>query len=195
MEDQDHGLSEVLDWKLLEAAKPALESGQKVSAAFKVKNTDRTIGTILSNEISKIFKGKGLPADSLHFKFTGTAGQSFGAFNTKGVTLELEGDANDYFGKGLSGARLIVYPSQRRGICSRRKFHHRKCRLLWRNLRRGIYSGKSRRTFCCSQFRRQAVVEGVGDHGCEYMTGGRVVILGNRPQFRSRHERWYRLCV
>src|SRR6202035_3710305 len=89
---------------------------QKVFAACRIKNTDKTVGTILSNEISKKYKGAGLPEDTLHFKFTGTAGQSFGAFNTQGVTLELEGDANDYFGKGLSGARLIVYPSQDAGF-------------------------------------------------------------------------------
>ncbi len=85
---------------------------QKVKAAFDIKNTDRTAGTILSNEITKKYKAAGLPDDTIHFKFTGTAGQSFGAFNTKGVTLELEGDANDYFGKGLSGARLIIYPAK-----------------------------------------------------------------------------------
>ncbi|MEO7120069.1 MAG: glutamate synthase large subunit, partial [Ginsengibacter sp.] len=109
-EEQDHGLEDVLDWKLLDAAKPALDHAEKVRQSFKIQNTDRTTGTILSNEISKKYKAKGLPEDTIHFKFTGTAGQSFGAFNTKGVTLELEGDANDYFGKGLSGARLIVYP-------------------------------------------------------------------------------------
>ena len=112
-EEQDHGLDGVLDWKLLEAAQPALQNRQKVFASFKIKNTDRTAGTIISNEISKLFQSKGLPEDTIHFKFTGTAGQSFGAFNTNGVTLELEGDANDHFGKGLSGAKLIVYPSAR----------------------------------------------------------------------------------
>ena len=111
-------LSDVLDWKLLEAAKPALESQEKVRASFNIKNTDRTAGTILSNEITKIYKAAGLPDNTIHFKFTGTAGQSFGAFNTKGVTLELEGDANDYFGKGLSGARLIIYPPKNAYFCS-----------------------------------------------------------------------------
>src|SRR6185436_13933840 len=88
----------------------------KVFAEFVIKNTDRTTGTILSNEITKKYKGAGLPPDTIHFKFTGTAGQSFGAFNTKGVTLELEGDANDYYGKGLSGARLIIYPPKSAGF-------------------------------------------------------------------------------
>src|SRR4030095_16569305 len=99
-----------LDWKLLEAAQPALDNKQKVFKEFTITNTNRTIGTILSNEISKLYKANGLEDNTIHFKFTGTAGQSFGAFNTKGVTMELEGDSNDYFGKGLSGARLIVYP-------------------------------------------------------------------------------------
>ena len=121
-EDQDHGLEDVLDWQLLAAARPALESGQKVSAAFNVKNTNRTIGTILSNEISKLYKSKGLPADTIHFKLKGTAGQSFWCFNTSGVTLELEGDANDYFGKGLSGARLVVYPAPDAGFVPEENF-------------------------------------------------------------------------
>ena len=109
-EEQDHGLGGVLDWQLLEKAKPAIERKEKVFAAFPIRNTDRTTGTLLSNEITKIHRAAGLPDNTIHFRFTGTAGQSFGAFNTRGVTLELEGDANDYFGKGLSGARLIVYP-------------------------------------------------------------------------------------
>src|SRR6185437_14290256 len=111
-EEQDHGLSEILDNKLLKVAMPALEKGEKVEASFNILNTDRTTGTLLSNEISKKYKDKGLPDNTIHFKFTGTAGQSFAAFNARGVTMELEGDANDYFGKGLSGAKLIIYPSK-----------------------------------------------------------------------------------
>ncbi|RYZ53139.1 MAG: glutamate synthase large subunit, partial [Sphingobacteriales bacterium] len=112
-EDQDHEMEDILDWQLLKAAGPALLHQQKVSAAFPIKNTNRTTGTLLSNEITKRYGALGLPEGTIHLKFTGTAGQSFGAFNTKGVTLELEGDANDYFGKGLSGAKLIVYPDAR----------------------------------------------------------------------------------
>jgi glutamate synthase (NADPH) large chain len=179
MEDQDHGLSEVLDWKLLEAAKPALESGQKISASFKVKNTDRTIGTILSNEISKIYKGKGLPSDSLHFKLTGTAGQSFGAFNTHGVTLELEGDANDYFGKGLSGARLIVYPAPDAGFVPEENFIIGNVAFYGATSGEAFIRGKAGERFAVRNSGANAVVEGIGDHGCEYMTGGRVVILGS----------------
>ena len=179
MEDQDHGLTDVLDWKLLEAARPALESGQKVSASFKVKNTDRTIGTILSNEISKIFKSKGLPADSLHFKLTGTAGQSFGAFNTHGVTLELEGDANDYFGKGLSGARLIVYPAHDAGFVPEENFIIGNVAFYGATSGEAFIRGKAGERFAVRNSGANAVVEGIGDHGCEYMTGGRVVILGS----------------
>jgi glutamate synthase (NADPH/NADH) large chain len=93
----------------------------------------------LSNEITKKYKAEGLPEDTIHFSFTGTAGQSFGAFNTKGVTLELEGDANDYFGKGLSGAKLIIYPSAPGFLCTGRKYHHRQRGFLWRHIRRSIY--------------------------------------------------------
>ncbi len=179
MEDQDHGLTEVLDWKLLEAAKPAIESGRKITAAFKVRNTDRTIGTILSNEISKIFKGKGLPADSIHFKLTGTAGQSFGAFNTSGVTLELEGDANDYFGKGLSGARLIVYPAHDAGFVPEENFIIGNVAFYGATSGEAFIRGKAGERFAVRNSGANAVVEGIGDHGCEYMTGGRVVILGS----------------
>jgi glutamate synthase (NADPH/NADH) large chain len=179
MEDQDHGLTEVLDWKLLEAARPAIESGQKITAAFKVKNTDRTIGTILSNEISKIFKSKGLPADSIHFKLTGTAGQSFGAFNTHGVTLELEGDANDYFGKGLSGARLIVYPAHDAGFVPEENFIIGNVAFYGATSGEAFIRGKAGERFAVRNSGANAVVEGIGDHGCEYMTGGRVVILGS----------------
>ncbi|HSZ32870.1 MAG TPA: glutamate synthase-related protein [Puia sp.] len=179
MEDQDHGLTEVLDWKLLEAARPAIESGRKITADFKVKNTDRTIGTILSNEISKIFKGKGLPADSIHFKLTGTAGQSFGAFNTNGVTLELEGDANDYFGKGLSGARLIVYPAHDAGFVPEENFIIGNVAFYGATSGEAFIRGKAGERFAVRNSGANAVVEGIGDHGCEYMTGGRVVILGS----------------
>ncbi len=178
-EEQDHGLSDVLDWKLLEAAKPALEHQQKVFASFNVKNTDRTIGTILSNEISKKYQSKGLPEDTIHFKLTGTAGQSFAAFNTKGVTLELEGDANDYFGKGLSGARLIIYPSQDAGFVPEENIIIGNVAFYGATSGEAFIRGKAGERFCVRNSGAKTVVEGVGDHGCEYMTGGRVVILGD----------------
>ena len=126
-----------MDWRsvgleIIGSSKTCIENKAKsVLQNSTIKNTDRTAGTILSNEITKNIKAAGLPDDTIHFKFNGTAGQSFGAFNTKGVTLELEGDANDYFGKGLSGARLIIYPSTRSNLCSGRKYHHRQRCFLW----------------------------------------------------------------
>jgi glutamate synthase (NADPH/NADH) large chain len=178
-EEQDHGLSNVLDWKLLDAARPALENREKVFASFNVRNTDRTIGTILSNEISKRYQSKGLPEDTIHFKLTGTAGQSFAAFNTKGVTLELEGDANDYFGKGLSGARLIIYPSPNAGFIPEENIIIGNVAFYGATSGEAFIRGKAGERFGVRNSGVRAVVEGVGDHGCEYMTGGRVIILGD----------------
>ena len=178
-EEQDHGLENVLDWKLLAAAKPALDDQKKVTAKFDIINIDRTVGTILSNEISKKYKEKGLPDDTIHFKFTGTAGQSFGAFNTKGVTLELEGDANDYFGKGLSGARLIVYPSHKSTFVPEDNIIIGNVAFYGATSGESFIRGKAGERFAVRNSGATAVVEGVGDHGCEYMTGGKVVILGD----------------
>jgi glutamate synthase (NADPH/NADH) large chain len=177
-EEQDHGLGMVLDWKLLEAAQPALENGAKVNAGFPIRNTDRTTGTILSNEITKKYRAAGLPEDTIHFKFTGTAGQSFAAFNTCGLTHELEGDANDYFGKGLSGAKLIVYPDQRSNFIPEKNIIIGNVAFYGATSGKAFIRGKAGERFCVRNSGVEAVVEGVGDHGCEYMTGGRVVILG-----------------
>ncbi len=178
MEEQDHGLVDVLDWKLLETAGPALNKQEKVRAEFEIRNTDRTTGTILSNEITKIYKAVGLPAETIHFKFTGTAGQSFGAFNTKGVTLELEGDANDYFGKGLSGAKLIVYPSKEAGFVPEENSIIGNVAFYGATDGEAFIRGKAGERFGVRNSGASVVVEGVGDHGCEYMTGGNVIILG-----------------
>ena len=178
-EEQDHGMADILDWKLLKAAEPALASQQKVKAEFVIHNTDRTAGTLLSNEISKKYKSAGLPDDTIHFKFTGTAGQSFGAFNTKGVTLELEGDANDYFGKGLSGARLVIYPSLQAGFVPEENIIIGNVAFYGATSGTAYIRGKAGERFAVRNSGVTAVVEGVGDHGCEYMTGGRVVILGD----------------
>jgi glutamate synthase (NADPH/NADH) large chain len=177
-EEQDHALEEVLDWKLLAAAKNALEHKEKISATFDIKNTDRTTGTILSNEITKIYKAHGLPDDTIHFKFNGTAGQSFAAFNTKGITLELEGDANDYFGKGLSGAKLIVYPSKNAGFVPEENIIIGNVALYGATSGEVFIRGKAGERFAVRNSGANVVVEGVGDHGCEYMTGGNVIILG-----------------
>jgi glutamate synthase (NADPH/NADH) large chain len=177
-EEQDHGLETILDWKLLEAAKPALENNQIISAAFRILNTDRTVGTLLSNEISKKFRSAGLPDDTVHFKFTGTAGQSFGAFGTNGLTLELEGDANDYFGKGLSGARLVVYPHLQSTFSPEENIIIGNVAFYGATSGNAFIRGKAGERFCVRNSGVNAVVESIGDHGCEYMTGGRVVILG-----------------
>jgi glutamate synthase (NADPH/NADH) large chain len=177
-EVQDHLMSDVLDWKLLAAAQPAIDKQTKVNASFPIKNTDRTTGTIVSNEITKVYKATGLPEDTIHFKFQGTAGQSFGAFNTKGVTLELEGDANDYFGKGLSGAQLIVYPDKKATFVPEENIIIGNVALYGATSGAAFIRGKAGERFAVRNSGAKMVVEGVGDHGCEYMTGGIAVILG-----------------
>ena len=177
-QQQDHEIDDVLDWKLIEAAKPALEQGQGVSANFKIINTDRSTGTMLSNEISKIYKGEGLPEGTINFKFKGSAGQSFGGFAASGIHFSLEGESNDYFGKGLSGGRLAVYPH------AEAKFEANKNMIIGNVAFYGATSGEAYinglagERFCVRNSGAKAVVEGIGDHGCEYMTGGLAIILG-----------------
>ena len=136
------------------------------------------MGTILSNEISKKYHEIGLPEQTIHFKFNGTAGQSFGAFNTKGVTLELEGDANDYFGKGLSGAELIVYPDKKSPFVAEQNILIGNVALYGATSGHAYIRGKAGERFAVRNSGASVVVEGIGDHGCEYMTGGVAVILG-----------------
>jgi glutamate synthase (NADPH) large chain len=178
LEKQDHELENVLDWKLIAAAKSSLENKEKTFATFNIKNTNRTVGTILSNEITKLYKADGLPDDTIHFKFNGTAGQSFGAFNTKGITLELEGDANDYFGKGLSGAKLIAYPASDAGFVPEENSIIGNVAFYGATSGHAFIRGKAGERFAVRNSGANVVVEGVGDHGCEYMTGGNVIILG-----------------
>ncbi len=178
-EKQEHEMADVLDWKLLKAAEPAIANGTKVQAEFAVCNTDRTVGTILSNEITRKYKAAGLPDDTLHFNFKGTAGQSFGAFNCKGITLELEGDANDYFGKGLSGARLLVYPPKESPFVPEDNIIIGNVALYGATAGEAFIRGKAGERFAVRNSGAIAVVEGLGDHGCEYMTGGIVLILGS----------------
>jgi glutamate synthase (NADPH/NADH) large chain len=177
-EKQDHLLDHVLDWQLLDIAKPALEKKEKVQASFAIRNTDRATGTLLSNEITKIYKSQGLPEDTIHIKLTGTAGQSMGAFSCKGLVLELEGDANDYFGKGLSGAALIVYPSADAGFIAEENSIIGNVAFYGATEGEAFIRGKAGERFCVRNSGASVVVEGVGDHGCEYMTGGNVIILG-----------------
>jgi glutamate synthase (NADPH/NADH) large chain len=177
-EEQDHGIADVLDWKLIEEAQPALLNGEKINISAWIKNTDRTTGTMLSNEITKKYGAEGLPADTIRIRFKGTAGQSFGAFNTKGVTLELEGDANDYFGKGLSGATMIVYPHKESKYVPEENILIGNVAFYGATSGNAFIRGKAGERFAVRNSGATAVVEGVGDHGCEYMTGGTVVILG-----------------
>jgi glutamate synthase domain-containing protein 3 len=177
--EQDHGLHLSLDMtKLLDLAKPALERGDKVREELRIINTNRTVGTILSNEICKKWGEDCLPDDTVHFKFKGSAGQSFGAFLAKGVTLELEGDANDYVGKGLSGGRLVIYPPQESTFVPRENIIVGNVCLYGATSGKAFYRGGAAERFAVRNSGAHAVIEGVGDHGCEYMTGGRVVILG-----------------
>jgi len=177
-EKQDHGMDEILDWKLWEAAKPALEDKTPVFASYDVKNTDRTLGTLLSNEISKIYGSAGLPDNTINIKFKGSAGQSFGAFTTKGIAFELEGEANDYVGKGLSGAQLAIYPSEKATFTPEDNIIIGNVALYGATSGEVFIGGMAGERFAVRNSGATTVVEGIGDHGCEYMTGGRALILG-----------------
>jgi glutamate synthase (NADPH/NADH) large chain len=176
--EQDFELERVLDWKLVEAARPALDDQEKVEGNFSIRNTNRTVGALLSNEISKKYKGKGLPEDTINFLFKGSAGQSFGAFVAPGVTFKLEGEANDYFGKGLSGGKLIVYPDKEATLKPEDNIIIGNVAFYGATSGEAYIRGQAGERFCVRNSGVNAVVEGVGDHACEYMTGGRVVILG-----------------
>ncbi|MFN0292306.1 glutamate synthase large subunit [Pedobacter helvus] len=178
-EEQDHGLDKVLDHQLIAAAQPAILNNEPVFANFDVKNTDRSIGTMLSNEISKVHKSAGLPHDTINFKCFGSAGQSFGAFATKGLTLTLEGEGNDYVGKGLSGAKVVVYPFGNINYVPEQNIIIGNVALYGATSGELYARGKAGERFAVRNSGATAVVEGVGDHGCEYMTGGEVLILGD----------------
>jgi len=179
--EQDHGLDSVIDNELIEAARPALDHGEKVRLEYPITNLDRTTGTILSYNISKKFGKEGLPNDTIHIKFKGQAGQSLGFTLAKGVFLEVEGDANDYVGKGLSGGKVAVYPSQTvidGGFNPSDNVLVGNVCLYGATSGAAFFRGKAGERFCVRNSGALAVVEGVGDHGCEYMTGGRTVVLG-----------------
>ncbi|MDD5072332.1 MAG: glutamate synthase large subunit [Candidatus Omnitrophica bacterium] len=175
---QDHGLDKVMDLKLIESAKPALDNKDHVQADLSIKNTDRAVGAMLSGEIALRYGDKGLPDDTVHFKFTGTAGQSFGAFLARGVVFEVEGEANDYVGKGLSGGRIIVYPPKGSAFEAPENIIIGNTTFYGATSGEAYICGVAGERFCIRNSGIYAVIEGVGDHGCEYMTGGRVVILG-----------------
>jgi glutamate synthase domain-containing protein 3 len=177
---QDHGLELSLDvQKLVPLAKPAIESGANVREELPIINTNRTVGTILSHEIAKKWGADCLPDGTIHFKFNGSAGQSLGAFLAKGVTLELEGDANDYVGKGLSGGRVIIYPPKVSTFQPEENIIIGNVGLYGATSGEAFIRGRAAERFCVRNSGAHTVIEGIGDHGCEYMTGGRTVILGS----------------
>ena len=176
---QNHNLEKVIDFKILSEAKLAIEKKVKMSLSYKIKNTDRTVGTILSNEISKLYGAKGLPNDTLKLNFKGAAGQSFGAFSTKGLTMKISGNTNDYFGKGLSGAKIIVKTPKESTIISHKNVITGNTALYGATSGEAYINGIAGERFCVRNSGATAVVEGVGDHGCEYMTGGIALILGD----------------
>src|SRR5215472_12628618 len=176
---QDHGLEQALDHQLIARATAALENREPVEMSFPIRNVHRTVGAMLSGEIARRYGSAGLPDDTIRIKFTGSAGQSFGAFLAKGVTMTLEGDANDYVGKGLSGGRLIVYPPQQSRFASEENILIGNVVLYGATGGEAFFSGVAGERFAVRNSGATAVVEGVGDHGCEYMTNGLVVVLGS----------------
>ena len=176
---QDHNLENVLDFTILKEAKLAIEKKVKMSLSYEIKNTDRTVGTIVSNEISKLYGAKGLPKDTLKLNFKGAAGQSFGAFGAHGLTLTVSGNTNDYFGKGLSGSKIIVKVPKEASFKSEENVITGNVALYGATAGEAYINGIAGERFCVRNSGATAVVEGVGDHGCEYMTGGTAIILGD----------------
>ena len=175
---QHHPIEHVLDRKLIEVSEPALERKRAVRAAFPIRNANRTVGAMLSGEIVKRFGTAGLPDGTIRFNFTGSAGQSFGALLAKGVSSTLEGEANDYMGKGLSGGRIVVYPPKVARFDPAEAILVGNVALYGATSGDAYLNGVAGERFCVRNSGATAVVEGVGDHGCEYMTGGVVVVLG-----------------
>jgi len=175
---QKHLIDKIIDREMIKDAQAALESQKSVELEYNVINTDRSIGAMISNEISKKYQAEGLPDNTIKVKFNGSAGQSFGCFSAKGLHFELEGDANDYFGKGLSGANLVVYPSKKAKFSASKNILIGNVALFGATSGTAFIRGIAGERFCVRNSGATAVVEGLGDHGCEYMTGGKVVILG-----------------
>jgi len=175
---QDHSLELALDNRLVELAHDAIHHGKKLKIELPIANVNRTVGTMLSHNVVKVWGERGLPYDTVHIKFKGSAGQSFGAFLAKGITLELEGDSNDYVGKGLSGGRVIIYPPKESIFVPEDNVLIGNVALYGATSGRAFFRGRAAERFCVRNSGARAVIEGVGDHACEYMTGGRAVILG-----------------
>jgi len=179
MKKQDHGLEQALDHALIEKAAPALKSKKPVKAAFAIRNVHRTVGAMLGGEIARRYGSAGLPDGTIHYKFTGSAGQSFGAFVPCGVTLELEGDSNDYLGKGLSGGRIVAYPPRTSPFLPEESILVGNVVLYGATSGEVYLNGIAGERFAVRNSGATAVVEGVGDHGCEYMTRGLVAVIGS----------------
>jgi glutamate synthase (NADPH/NADH) large chain len=177
-EDQDHGLDKALDNRLIELARPALERGERVSIDMPIRNINRTVGTMLSSQVATLYGHDGLPEDTIHVRFAGSAGQSFGAFLARGVRLDLIGDTNDYCGKGLSGGRISVQPSPKFRGEPTDNIITGNVVLYGAIAGEAYFRGVAGERFAVRNSGALAVVEGVGDHGCEYMTGGTVAVLG-----------------
>jgi len=177
-QEQDHGLEKQLDHQIIAQAKAALEEEKPVKISLPIVNVNRAVGTMLSSQIARKYGGKGLADNTIHCKFNGSAGQSFGAFLAHGVTLELEGEANDYTGKGLSGGRLIVYPPTSSTFKAENNILVGNTVLYGATSGEVFFRGIAGERFAVRNSGADAVVEGVGDHGCEYMTGGKVIVLG-----------------
>ena len=176
---QDHGLDKSLDLTvLLDLCKPAIERGEKVVAEMPIRNVNRVVGTITGSEVTKKWGAQGLPEDTIRLHFQGSAGQSFGAFMPKGMTLSIEGDANDYVGKGLSGGKIIIFPPANSSFVPSENIIIGNVALYGATSGEAYFRGMAGERFAVRNSGVNAVVEAVGDHGCEYMTGGRVVILG-----------------
>uniref|UniRef100_UPI001CB90AE2 glutamate synthase 1 [NADH], chloroplastic n=1 Tax=Erigeron canadensis TaxID=72917 RepID=UPI001CB90AE2 len=178
VEKQDHGLDMALDQRLITLAKPALEKGLPVYIESPICNVNRAVGTMLSHEVTKRYHLPGLPTDTIHIKLNGSAGQSIGAFLCSGILLELEGDSNDYVGKGLSGGKIVVYPPKGSGFDPKENIVIGNVALYGATSGEAYFNGMAAERFCVRNSGAKTVVEGVGDHGCEYMTGGIAVILG-----------------
>ncbi len=176
--EQDHGLDKALDHQLIKLAKPALELGQIVELELPIVNTNRVVGTMLSHKVAKVTNGRMLKDDTIKVKLVGSAGQSLGAWLVRGVTLQVDGDANDYVGKGLSGGKIIIRPPRGSTFIAEKNIILGNVALYGATSGEAYFRGIAAERFCVRNSGAKAVVEGVGDHGCEYMTGGRVAILG-----------------
>jgi glutamate synthase (NADPH) large chain len=178
VEKQDHGLQQAIDHELIAMSREALENRTPVQIEMPIRNVHRTVGAMLSGEVARRYGSEGLPDDTIQCRFTGSAGQSFGAFLAKGITLTLEGEANDYVGKGLSGGRMVIFPPAESKFVAEENILVGNVVLYGATSGEAYFNGMAGERFAVRNSGATAVVEGVGDHGCEYMTKGMVVVLG-----------------